>query len=133
MQSLRAIAALILVLLVKQTSGQTFAPQSMPNPPVLRTNTNLVLLDVGATGHGNAAHGLVQQQFRIYEDGVEQTITAFDEHRTASDPAVPAKPTVLPPNVYSNVPVYAETSAVNMLLLDGLNTPASDQDPAEPV
>lgn len=102
-------------------------PNSTAEIPVLRTNTNLVLVDVVATEHGNAVHGLEQQQFHIFEDGREQAITSFDEHRPTAGPAVAAKPLALPPHVYSNVPEYAETSALNVLLLDGLNTPASDQ------
>jgi hypothetical protein len=33
----------------------------------------------------------------------------------------------LPPNTYSDFPQFAVTSAVNVLLLDALNTPLSDQ------
>jgi VWFA-related protein len=84
-------------------------------------------VDVVATEHGNAAHGLAREQFHVFEDGIEQTIAAFDEHRPANGPEVAARPAVLPPHVYSNVPMYADTGAVNVLLLDGLNTPASDQ------
>jgi len=102
-------------------------PVSTAEIPVLRTNTNLVLLDVVVTERGNAVHGLEQQQFHIFENGREQAITSFDEHRSTAGPAVAVKPLALPPHVYSNVPEYAETSALNVLLLDGLNTPASDQ------
>lgn len=127
MHPLRTIAAVVLLLLSKPMPGQSPSPQLPPQTPVLRTNTNLVLVDVVATEHGETAHGLAQQQFRIYEDGVEQTISAFDEHRPASGPTVPPKPPGLPPHVYSNIPLYTENSAVNVLLLDGLNTPSNNQ------
>ena len=38
-----------------------------------------------------------------------------------------AKAETLPPHTYSNAPHYAITSAANVLLLDALNTPLSDQ------
>jgi VWFA-related protein len=138
MLSLRLIAALVLAGLLNAASGQGTGPQSTPaagpatpvskpEMPVLRANANLVLVDVVATEQGNAVHGLVKRQFHIMENGLEQAITAFDEHRPETGPATAAKPAVLPPHVYTNVPVYAESGAVNVLLLDGLNTPMADQ------
>ena len=35
---------------------------------------------------------------------------------------------LLPANTYSNLPVYPESGAVNVLLLDALNTPMADQE-----
>jgi VWFA-related protein len=138
MHPLRFIAVLILAGLLNAVCGQTAGPQttpakshatsiSTPEMPVLRTNTQLVLVDVVATDHGNPVHDVERQRFHIFEDGREQTITSFDEYRPAAEPAVAAKPLELPPHVYSNVPEYGEASAVNVLLLDGLNTPSSDQ------
>jgi len=138
MHPLRLIAILILTGLLTLPSGQSLSPQSpsasgsassvsTPEMPVLRTNTNMVLVDVVATEHGNAVHDLPQRQFHIFEDGLEQTITGFDEHQPPTGPVIAAKPAALPAHVYSNAPVYAETSAENVLLLDGLNTPMADQ------
>ena len=138
MHSLRFIAALVFAGLLNAASGQSTGQQLTPaaspaspvsttDIPVLRTNANLVLIDVVVTEHGNAVHGLEQRQFRIFEDDREQTIISFDEHRPLAATPVTVKPLELPPHVYSNVPVYAEASALNVLLLDGLNTPSSDQ------
>ncbi len=138
MHPFRFIAALALAALLNAASGQSAGPQSTPTSgpaspvstpdiPVLHANANLVLVDVVATDRGIAVHGLEQRQFRIFEDDREQTISSFDEHRPQTGPAVAVKPLALSPHVYSNVPVYAEASALNVLLLDGLNTPASNQ------
>jgi VWFA-related protein len=138
MYPLRFIAFLVFAALVNRASGQSTVPQSPAGAgsaipvsaqelPVLRTNSNLVLVDVVATERGNAVHGLGKAQFHIFEDGHEQTIADFDEHLPPNGPVVAARPAALPPHVYSNVPVYAESSAVNVLLLDGLNTPMADQ------
>lgn len=103
--------------------------QSAPAAPatVLHANTNLVLVDVVVTDHGNAVHGLDRRRFHIFEDGREQAITAFDEHQPAPAPAVLPTPPALPPNTYSNIPTYPQATAVNVLLLDALNTPLSNQ------
>ena len=102
-------------------------PNASPN---LRTNADLVLVDVVVTEHGNPVQGLDRKQFHIIEDGHEQPITTFDEHKPSTVPAPsPASPTqaTLPPNTYTNVPAYPEASAMNVLLLDGLNTPTTGQ------
>ena len=127
LRSLRFIALFFLGGLLIPSSGAQ-APAAGEPAAVLHTTTSLVLVDVVATEHGNAIHGLNQGQFHIFEAGREQTISSFDEHRPEAAPAAasPAAPP-LPPHVYSNVPVYAEAGAFNVLLLDGLNTPAADQ------
>ena len=127
LRSLRFIALFFLGGLLIPSSGAQ-APAAGEPAAVLHTTTSLVLVDVVATEHGNAIHGLNQGQFHIFEAGREQTISSFDEHRPEAAPAAasPAAPP-LPPHVYSNVPVYAEAGAINVLLLDGLNTPAADQ------
>jgi VWFA-related protein len=140
MQTMHAIvplaAACLLIAATAQTQQTTPAPAQpssapQPSPPTtLRTNANLVLVDVVVTDHGNAVHGLDKIRFHVIEDGHEQTITSFDEHRTNppnSDPASISAPLPLPPHTYSNAPSYPDTGAVNVLLLDALNTPLADQ------
>jgi VWFA-related protein len=96
---------------------------------VLRANANLVLVDVVVDDHGKPVQGLPQGAFRILEDGKEQSIFSFEEHGTeAAAPEAGAEPgSELPPGMYTNLPVYPEQGAVNVLLLDGLNTQVSDQ------
>jgi len=98
---------------------------------VMRTNANLVLVDVVVTDKDKAVLGLDRQRFHIFEDGHEQVITSFDERSPSeargSRPQPPMFQGALPPHTYSNVPGYPEASAVNVLLLDGLNTPMANQ------
>lgn len=105
------------------------AAPSVPSPQssVLHANANLVQVDVVVTERDKAVHGLDRQRFHIFEDGHEQAIAAFDEHQPSDTAALPVKPAPLPPHVFTNRPVYPEASAVNVLLLDGLNTPTADQ------
>ena len=108
-------------------SATTVGSPSTTPATVVHANANLVLVDVVVTDQGNAVHGLDKEHFHVFEDGHEQTITSFDEHRAATVPASAAKPVALPPNTYSNFPAYPQATAVNVLLLDGLNTPMADQ------
>ena len=94
---------------------------------VLHSNSNLVLLDVVVTERDKAVHGLDRQRFHVFEDGNQQKIASFEEHAPAAAPLPEARPAALPPHVFSNVPQYPEASAINVLLLDALNTPMADQ------
>lgn len=109
-----------------QQATSTATTEPAPTATVLRTNADLVLVDVVVTDHSNAVHGLDKNQFHVLEDGHEQTIASFDEHRTTST-AAPTPPAPLPPHTFTNVPTYPETQTVNVLLLDGLNTLLPDQ------
>ena len=106
--------------------AQGSAPGTTPQT-VIHANANLVLLDVVVTDRGSAVHGIDRSRFHIVEDGKEQTISSFEEHQPASIPAEGYKPVVLPPHTYSNAPLYPPATAVNVLLLDGLNTPVDKQ------
>ena len=95
--------------------------------PLFRTNANLVVVDVVVRQKGKAVEGLKESDFRVLEDGKEQKIAVFEEHKSTETVVAPRPQPDLPPNTYSNAPRYAITSAANVLLLDGLNTPYTDQ------
>jgi VWFA-related protein len=114
-----------------QVKGQPAQPsQTTPATPAtastLRVKANLVLVDVVVTNGGVAVGGLPKGQFHIFEDGNPQHITTFEEHRPEDSPVVSKIPS-LGSNIYSDFPEFAITSAANVLLLDALNTPLSDQ------
>ena len=98
---------------------------------VLRVNTNLVLVDVTVTDHGQPVHGLERGRFHISEDGHEKMIAAFEEHQPRAAPpdlkATEAAVAALPPRTVTNLPLYPDTGVVNVLLLDALNTPVASQ------
>jgi len=125
---------LIFFLLLAVTPIAAFAvqdPGADPGVPLIRTETNMVLVDVVVTDKGNPVHGLDKAHFRVFEDGKEQPVASFDEHKPAPPGAASAPLAAaianLPPNTYTNVPIYPEASAINVLLLDGLNTPMVNQ------
>lgn len=118
----------------QSVTTQTAVPT--PDATILHANANLVLVDVVVTNHGNAVHGLDRSRFHIFENGHEQVINSFDEHKpsgmeatasAASSTAPAVQSAVLPPHTFSNVPRYPEAPSVSVLLLDGLNTPLTNQ------
>jgi VWFA-related protein len=118
------------IALLLFTSSITLTPathgQNVP-PPTLHTGANLVLVDVVVTDHGKPVLDLARSRFHVFEDGKEQSISSFDEHRPGTEPPAFLAPATLPPNTYTNVPGYPQSSALNVLLLDGLNTSIGNQ------
>jgi len=99
--------------------------QSSALTPVFKTSTREVIVDVVIdNGKGEPVSALRKEDFRVYEDGKPQTIDFFEEHTAKILPPGALQPLPkMPPNVYTNVPPAPEDDAVNVLLLDSLNTP----------
>ena len=126
-----SILSLVLVFccvapLVAQTAT---APGGQDSVPVFKTQARAVLVDVVVTReNGEAVTALHKGNFKVLEEGKEQSIDFFEEHTAKTVPpgAFPPMPK-MPPNVYTNVPPVPESDSVNVLLLDSLNTPVEDQ------
>jgi VWFA-related protein len=55
-----------------------------PSAQVFKTDTDLVTIPVTVTNRGNErVSGLVAENFRVFEDSIEQTVSLVDEHRRA--------------------------------------------------
>ena len=95
-------------------------------PATLRTNVHLVVLDVVAMDdHGHPAADLSRDDFVVLEDGKPQQVKQFERRMSSSAP--PSEPAAsLTPNEYRNVPAQVP-NAVNIILLDMLNTQTRDQ------
>ena len=101
------------------------SPADSSAQTTIKATTREVVVDVVVTnGNGEAVNGLHKDQFQVMEDGKPQSIDFFEEHVSKSQLAgsLPS-PVKMPPNVYSNVPPAPVDDAVNVLLLDSLNTP----------
>lgn len=105
--------------------AQNVASQATP-PVAFQVKANLVLVDVVLTDKGAAVRSMAQDKFHVYENGVPQKITVFEEHKPEDALRMAGHPE-FGSNVYSNFPQFTLTSAANVLLLDGLNTPLLDQ------
>ena len=108
-------------------SAQTASPDANAPASPLRIESRAVLVDVIVTDRsGKPVTGLKQDAFGVTEQGKPQTISFFEEH-TASPAAAPAELPKFPPDVYSNFSPFPLPAAVNVLLLDSLNTRIENQ------
>jgi VWFA-related protein len=121
-----AVVAVLTTSLIAQTND---AAANMPET-TLKVNSRAVLVDVIVTDrNGNPVKGLKEEDFRVLEQGRPQAITYFEEHsadllaRRSESRAFPP----MPPNVFTNFSPLPTPPAVNILLLDALNTPMNDQ------
>jgi VWFA-related protein len=124
---------LIRVIAFAVISVSTSLPGQAPGSPsseaqtTLRVSSRAVLVDVLVTDHkGKPVTGLRKDDFTVTEQGRPQTLSFFEEHKDGSQP-VPAQIPKLPPNVFSNFSPYPLPPAVNVLLLDSLNTRMESQ------
>jgi VWFA-related protein len=101
-------------------------PVQIPVSP-LQINVRNVLVDVIVTDKkGVAVPNLHKEDFGVLENGKPQAIEYFEPHfPSASAPAQPAPP--LPLNTFTNVPAAEPNQAINLLLMDALNTTTQDQ------
>jgi VWFA-related protein len=116
------VCCIVLIGLSVPLLAQTAAPDVNTPASTLRINSRAVLVDVIVTDRsGKPVTGLKQDAFAVTEQGKPQTIGFFEEH-TAAPEAAPQEMPKLPPNVFSNFSPNPQPPAVNVLLLDSLNT-----------
>ena len=116
-------------LLVAPILSQPAWAQDTDAPvPTLKINVRTVLVDVVVTDKDNKPiPGLSKDDFQVIEDGKPQQVTFFEKHFESDAAADAAARASLPPGTFTNVPPVAPNDAVNLLLMDGLNTPLADQ------
>jgi VWFA-related protein len=130
---LLAVAALLLAWPALWPQDAPPADGQAPDQSVvtLRQEVRNVVVDVVAMDkHGQPVRSLDKGHFQVFENGVAENISFFEEH--SADNAAGATPTAkptpqLPPNVYTNVQTAPEGGSLTVLLLDGLNTPFQNQ------
>jgi VWFA-related protein len=127
---LRTVCSLAFLPLtvVAQTPSQQPQPAAQPGQYTLSTGTQLVVVDVVVEdSYGKPVHGLRPQDFTITENKTPQTIHNFDVHSAdvTAKPGPPLPP--MPPGIFTNYTPTPPNSALNVLLLDTLNTPMKDQ------
>lgn len=128
-------SSLILLLsCILPATAQNPAPAAQTkNPPqvqpTLHITSRAVLVDVVVTDrNGNPVEGLRQDAFHVAEDGKPQTISYFEEHRgLMPQQRAHLEFPKLPDDVFTNYSPIGTPPAVNVLLIDALNTPIGDQ------
>jgi VWFA-related protein len=121
-----AFAAICATILSAQSNDSA---NNLPET-TLKVNSRAVLVDVIVTDKtGNPVKGLKQGDFRVLEEGKKQSIGFFEEHTAESLASSRRNGTFpqMPPNVFTNFSPLPMPPAVNVLVLDALNTPMADQ------
>lgn len=117
-----ALAAGITVIAQAQDASQS------NNVPLIKANARDVVVDVVITKGSEPVVGLKKDDFKIEEDGKPQELDFFEEHSNKTALAgSPLTMPEMPPGVHTNVPPAPENDAVNVLLLDLLNSEVQDQ------
>ena len=109
---------------LQQTTPNPQMPQSSEPETVIKTTTRLVIVDVVAqNSKGTPVSDLRSENFTVLENGKPQQVKIFSfQSRSTTDvKAVKPVPTISP-DVVTNIPRYQTTGALNIILLDGLNT-----------
>lgn len=96
---------------------------------VVKVKTRLVIVDVVAHDKkGQIVTDLKESDFKLKEDGKQQKISIFAFQRPiALEAGEATQLEPLPPNVYRNAPHFHSNSALNVILLDGLNSTLLNQ------
>src|ERR1700756_64446 len=127
---------ILLVIFTGAALAQSHTTLPVPSPdqnPTLHVNTRLVLVDVIATDNkGTPVRDLKEGDFTVLDEGQEQVIKVFGFHQpdpnATTDPAPSfVSATKLPPGYFTNAPQYKTNGALNIILLDALNTTLLNQ------
>jgi VWFA-related protein len=103
-------------------------PQASEPTQTLHTSTQLVIVDVVVEDrNGRPVHGLTRDNFVLTEQRKPQAIRNFEEHSATSDKKPGQPKPKLPPGVFTNYTPVAPGNTLNVLLIDSLNTPVTDQ------
>jgi VWFA-related protein len=125
--------ALIATAAFLQGQSSTPAAQPSQNPPAatstIKARAQIVIVDVVVTDKNkNPVHNLKQSDFNVLEGSTSQTISHFEEHIYPDPKAPPVEHLPpLPPGVFTNYSPDPPSDAINIILLDTLNTPLINQ------
>lgn len=121
----RRILLLAPALLLLLAFPHSLRPAQQQSEPVVKVETQLVLVDVVATDKKGAfVSGLTRESFSLKEEGKPQQIAFF----SWSGESRQAPPAPLPTNVFTNRADYHPPEGpLTIVLLDSLNTPRADQ------
>jgi hypothetical protein len=113
--------------IVAPLMAQNTEPANGKPETTLQVTSRAVLVDVTVIDRsGHPVKGLKQDAFTVTEQGKAQTVSFFEEH-TGVAPLEAAELPKLPPNTFSNFSPFPAPDAVNVLLLDSLNTRMESQ------
>lgn len=93
----------------------------------LRSNARLVVIDVAVQdSQGRPVRGLRASDFQLSENRQPQKVKSFEEHSGNTTAQLQQLPK-LPAGTFTNYTHVAPDSTLNVILIDALNTPTTDQ------
>jgi VWFA-related protein len=104
-------------------AGEAPKQPSPNNGGVLRVTTRMVVVDVVAVDKkGQKVNDLEASDFSLREDGREQPISTFNFQHPSASARLERDLDPLPPNMFRNLPKYQPSGALNVILIDALNS-----------
>jgi VWFA-related protein len=121
------------VLCAQQPAGI----QSESGVYTLHEDTHLVLLDVTVTDkQGHPVAGLAKDDFRLFEDGLPQTIKFFEEHAPVDAAEIARQKAAAmagqPPNTFTDYEPFTGRPVTVLLLNELFSLPLRDLNPLHP-
>ena len=111
-----------------QTAAAPAQQPSYETSTVLKVKTRLVVVDVVARdSKGAPVTDLKQGDFTIVEDGKEQKVRIFNFQQPETSPMGAAPAPANPGNIVDNLPHFKPGRALNIILMDSLNTSRINQ------
>jgi VWFA-related protein len=121
------IGLVFLLLSAGALSAQQVGGAVEPVPPSIKITAQTVVIDAVVTDHsGKVIPDLTPEDFRVFENGIPQKINFFEPHLNTAT-AKPDDVHPLPPNTFSNTQQVTPAGALNVLLIDSLNTNTADR------
>ena len=122
---LRTLALLAAAL----SFASTCVAQTPEEPTVLQgAGIQLVVVDVVVRdANGKPVHGLKSSDFNLKEDKNAQAIRSFEEHTPVTTPNTTTTAGSMLPGTFTNFTPIPPGGALNVLLVDSLNTPVLNQ------
>jgi VWFA-related protein len=102
------------------------ALRSPAQQSTLRVTSRSVVIDVIVMNNGKPVTGLTKDAFTLTESGKPQSVSFFEENAPTPPPQSVQIPK-MPTDVFTNFSPFPNPPAVNVLLLDSLNTTTDNQ------
>ena len=128
MTSLQRSLLVVVAIAVLQSPAHSQTP-APATAPTIKARAQIVIVDVVVTDKNqNPVHNLKQSDFNVLENNSPQTISHFEEHIYPNPKAPPVERLPpMPPGVFTNYSPEPPSDAINIILLDTLNTQMKDQ------
>ena len=127
----RAAAIAVVMLMGTQSllpnAASAQAASAATEAPVLHTGTQMVVVDVTVQDKdGRPIRGLKCEDFTLTENKRPRAVSYFEDHSSQAPPMPGPRLPPMPSGTFTDYTAVPSSGALNILLLDTLNTPMAD-------